>query len=150
MHPEKKANSASYTEGLLLSRILVNLVLIVSRDLRFFNFDFCTLPVFYWISPQEHRLLMTYWCECVCSVVQLCPILCDRIDCSPPDSTVPGMSQAGILEWDVISSSRGSSWPRGGARVSASPALAGRFFTTEPPGNPRKESCSPDLNDDLY
>ena len=34
------------------------------------------------------------------------------MDCSPPDSSVHGISQARILEWVAISFSRGSSWPR--------------------------------------
>ena len=34
------------------------------------------------------------------------------MDCSPPGSSVHGMSQRGILEWIAISFSRGSSWPR--------------------------------------
>ena len=46
-------------------------------------------------------------------VVQLlrCIGLCDPIDCSPPGSSVYGISQAGILEWVAISFSRGYSWP---------------------------------------
>ena len=43
------------------------------------------------------------------SVAQLCPTLCDPLDCSPPGSSSHGISQAGILEWVAISSSRGSS-----------------------------------------
>ena len=34
------------------------------------------------------------------------------MDCSPPVSSVHGISQARILEWDAISSSRGSFQPR--------------------------------------
>ena len=34
------------------------------------------------------------------------------MDCSPPDSSVHGISQARILDWVAISFSRGSSWPR--------------------------------------
>ena len=30
-------------------------------------------------------------------------LLCDPVDCSPPGSSVPGMSQARILEWVAIS-----------------------------------------------
>ena len=41
-------------------------------------------------------------------VTQLCPTLCDRMDCSPQVSTVHGISQARILEWAAISFSRGS------------------------------------------
>ena len=35
--------------------------------------------------------------------LQSCPTLCDPIDGSPPDSSVPGILQAGILEWVAIS-----------------------------------------------
>ena len=35
--------------------------------------------------------------------LQLCPTLCDPIDCSPPGSSVPGILQARILEWVAIS-----------------------------------------------
>ena len=45
------------------------------------------------------------------SVPPLCPTLCDPLDCSPPGSSVHGISQASILEEVVISFSRGSSWP---------------------------------------
>ena len=43
---------------------------------------------------------------------QLCPALCDAMDCSPPGSSVHGILQARILEWSAISFSRGSSQPR--------------------------------------
>ena len=63
----------------------------------------------------------SYWltlCVCVCSVAKLCPALCDPIDCSPPGSSIRGISQARILEWVAISSSRVSSWPRDGTHIS--------------------------------
>ena len=37
---------------------------------------------------------------------QLCLVLCDLMDCSPPDSSVHGTSQARILEWVAIFYSR--------------------------------------------
>ena len=46
------------------------------------------------------------------SVAQLCPTLCDPMDCSLPGSSIHGIFQARILEWVPISSSRGSSQPR--------------------------------------
>ena len=64
---------------------------------------------------------------------QSCPTLCDPMDCSPPGSSVHGISQARILEWVVISFSKGSSQPRDQTCISC---LACRFFTTEPPGKP--------------
>ena len=45
-------------------------------------------------------------------------ILCNPIDGSLPDSPVPGILQARILEWVAISSSRGSSTPGGGTPAS--------------------------------
>ena len=38
--------------------------------------------------------------------------LCDPTDCSSPSTPVHGISQARILEWVAIPSSRGSSWSR--------------------------------------
>ena len=46
---------------------------------------------------------------CCCLVAKLCLTLCDLMDCSPPGSSVHGISQARILEWVGISFSRGSS-----------------------------------------
>ena len=42
-------------------------------------------------------------------VAQLCPTLCDPIDCSLPGSSVHGIFQAIVLEWIAISFSRGYS-----------------------------------------
>ena len=53
-------------------------------------------------------------------------LFCDPMDCSPSGSSVHGISQARILEWVAISSSRGSSWARDRTLVSS---VAGRFFT---------------------
>ena len=44
--------------------------------------------------------------------LQLCPTLCDAMDCSLPGSSVHGILQAGILEWVAMPSSRESSQPR--------------------------------------
>ena len=49
------------------------------------------------------------------------------MECSPPDSSIYGILQAGMLEWGVMPSSRASSWPRDQTQVSCA---AGRFFTT--------------------
>ena len=57
---------------------------------------------------------------------QLCPALCNPMDCSPSGSSVHGILQTRILEWVAILFSRESSWPRDQTRVSC---IAGRFFT---------------------
>ena len=67
------------------------------------------------------------------SVAQSCPTLCDPMDCSLPVASVYGIFQARILEWIATSSSKESSWPRNGTRVSC---ITSGFFTTEPPGRP--------------
>ena len=41
--------------------------------------------------------------------LQLCPALCNPMDCSPPGSSVHGIFQARTLEWVAMPSSRGSS-----------------------------------------
>ena len=58
------------------------------------------------------------------------------MDCSPPGSSVHGISQARILEWVAISFSSRPSWPKDQTLPLVFSALAGRFFTTGPPGKP--------------
>ena len=55
----------------------------------------------------------------------------DPMHCSPPSCFVHGLLQARILGWVAISFSR--DLPSPGIK-STSPALAGGFFTSEPPG----------------
>ena len=59
-------------------------------------------------------------------VAQLCPTLCDPMDCSPSGSSVHGILQARILEWVAISFYRGSSQPKDQTQVSC---IAGSLFT---------------------
>ena len=63
-----------------------------------------------------------------------CLTLWDPIDCSPPGSSVHGISQARILEFLAIP----SPWDLPNPGIEPMPlaalALAGRFFTTELPG----------------
>ena len=58
-------------------------------------------------------------------VTPSCLTLCDPMGCNPPVSSLPGISQAGILEWVAIPFSRGSSQPKGRTQVSC---IAGGFF----------------------
>ena len=61
-------------------------------------------------------------------------MLCNPTDCSPPGSSFHGILQARMLEWVVISYSRGSS-DQGSEPGSL--ALAARFFISEPPRMPQ-------------
>ena len=65
-------------------------------------------------------------------VAQLCPALCNPMDCSPPGSSIHGILQARILEWVVISFSRGSSRPLEEIEP-WSPALRAGALTSELP-----------------
>ena len=79
-----------------------------------------------------------YVCVCVCvyaKSLQSCPALCNPIDCSMPGSSVHGILQARILQLVAISFSR-IDLPGLGIKL-VSLALAGRFFTTDPPGKPQ-------------
>ena len=60
-------------------------------------------------------------------VPQLCPTICDPMDCSPPGLFVQGILQARILEWFAIPYSRISSQSRDRTQV---PCIAGGFCTT--------------------
>ena len=59
----------------------------------------------YWFALRVH------------ACAQSCPALWDPMDCSPPGSSVHGISQARIPEWVPISFSRGSSQPRDQTQV---------------------------------
>ena len=78
---------------------------------------FCNL----WTKEKFNRHpLPLYMCMLV---AQLGPTLCDPMDCS----SVHGILQERILEWNAIPFSRGSSRPRGRTRVAT--CIVGRFFT---------------------
>ena len=71
-----------------------------------------------------------------CSVGSHVQFFCNSVGCSPPGPSVYGIFQTRILEWVVFSFSKGfPGFPNPGIKL-VSPALAGRFFTTEPPGKP--------------
>ena len=58
-----------------------------------------------WDSPGKntgvgcHFLLQCVKVESESEVTQLCPILCDTMDCSLPGSSIHGSYQARVLEW---------------------------------------------------
>ena len=86
------------------------------------NFKRCFTIKFNWILWWEYLwchwfyllLSLFLWkvCSNKCWIAQLCPVLCDPMDCSLPGSSVHGILQASILECVAMPSSRGSSWPR--------------------------------------
>ena len=105
------------------------LLLVPSEDLAFRRFrqKMCIEILQIWPNcsdfPWWH---MTPWMLLFSQ--KLCPTLHDRMDCSPPGSSVHGISQARTLEWVAASSSRGSFQPRNQTWVSCDSCSAGRFF----------------------
>ena len=59
-------------------------------------------------------------------VAQSCLTFWDPVDCSPPGSSIHEIFQARVLEWVVISFSRGTSQPRDRTQVSC---IVARGFT---------------------
>ena len=69
-------------------------------------------------------------------VAQSCPSFCKPMDYSLSDSSIHGISQARMVKWVAISSSRRSSWPRDRTYISCVSCIAGRFFTCWAIGGP--------------
>ena len=67
------------------------------------------------VFTKFHIVLST---SAACVHAQSYPTLGDPMDCSPLSSSVHGISQARMLEWVAISSSRGSSPPRDPTHIS--------------------------------
>ena len=65
-----------------------------------------------------------------------CPTLCDSMDCSPPSSSMHGIFQARILDWHVISYSRGHSQPRDQTHVSGISCFSRQILYHAPPRKP--------------
>ena len=75
-----------------------------------FSYTNIELRIYVHINIQTY--IWTYLCRDICKycclIPKSCPTLCDPIHCSPPGSSVHSIFQARILEWVVISFSRGS------------------------------------------
>ena len=83
---------------------------------------------------------------CVCSVAHSCLIHCDFMDCSPPGSSVHGISQAAY--WSGLPCPTLEDLPdqRIEPAFPVSSAQAGGFFTTVPPGKDQKLESIASLN----
>ena len=85
--------------SLILSSASIILLLVPSRV-------FFKSHLLHFSSYIDSFLFLLKWCE----VAQLCPTICDPIDCSLP-GPIHEIFQARILEWVAFSFSRGSFWP---------------------------------------
>ena len=63
---------------------------------------FVLANLIFWIQSLN-KLYSVIKCCCCCSVAKSCPTHCDPMDCSLPDSSVHGISQARVLEWVATS-----------------------------------------------
>ena len=79
-------------------------------------------------SEPPGKPIYVYICAYICIVLvtQLCPFLCNPVDCSCQAPLSIVILQARRLEWIAIPFSRGSSPSRDQTQVSC---IAGRFFT---------------------
>ena len=96
-------------------------------------------PLYETIDCLDYRELasLVHWVHA--HSLQLCPTLCNPMDCSPPGSSSHRILQATILEW-VATLSTGHLLDR--MIKPKFPALAGRFLT-EPPGRSNSSPLVP-------
>ena len=102
-----------------------------------YKFSYEVLAIVFHLNYLSHVKIVLIWtiepAAAAAKSLQSCQTLCDPIDGSPLDSSVPGVLQARILEWVAIPFFKGSFWPRDWTQVYC---IADGFFTTEPPGKP--------------
>ena len=80
----------------------------------------------------------------LCSVAQLCPTLCNPMDCSLPGSSVHGILRQEYWSGLAFPSPEDLPNPEIEPASLASPVLAGRLFTTELPGKEVPNWCPTD------
>ena len=84
----------------------------------------------WWMGCRRHRV---WGSGDVCWVAKSCPTFCDPMDCSPPGP--PFMEFSRQEYWSGLPFPSPGDLPTPGIEPS-SPALAGGFFSAEPPGKP--------------
>ena len=98
--------------SLWLSMIPSWLTVFLSSTMFFLS----ALSTYFWWRDVEAFI---YKSACLrAKSLQLCPNLCNPMDCSPQGSSVHSILPARILKWVAITFSRGSSWPRNRTQVS--------------------------------
>ena len=130
--PSSRSPPAPPPQGSRISMIVRRCVLCLGGGKRYNKK--CEAPVMYigaWsvqaAVTKYHRLAGL----CVhAKLLQFIQLFADPLDCSPPGSSVHGILQARILEWDSMPSSRGSSQPRDQTLISYASCIGRQFFTT--------------------
>lgn len=92
--------------------------------------------------------MVLYFDLCIhaCSVAKSCPSLWDPVNCSLPGSFINGILSARILVWLPFIPPEDLPDPGIKPMCLVSPALAGRFFTTELPGKPQRRHTNVPAN----
>ena len=93
----------------------------------------------FWVKPVLVRICSGHgwkWCprKAVCLVIQLCPTLCDSMDCSPPDFSVHGDSPSQNTGMSCHILLQGTFQTRGPAEESRSSVLQADSLLPELPG----------------
>ena len=88
---------------------------------------------------RSHHIIITDLWSLHAELLQLCPTLCDPMDCRPPCSSVYGILQAEKLESVDMLISGESSWPRDQTRVSSSLHCQRGSLPWAPSGKPRQQ-----------
>ena len=86
----------------------------------------CTPSLLVWPEVTQPSSLKALHACLFAKSLQLCPTLCNPMDCSLPGSSVHGILQVRLLEWVAISSSRGSSQPRDPTHIFYVSLIGGR------------------------
>ena len=103
----------------LRTRIIFFLAFFLDGALRSLKSSCGRSPQHYACSEQVLGMCVCVCvCVCVCCSVVSDSLLCNRLACSLPGSSVHRILQARILKWVPILFSRGSSQPRDGTPVS--------------------------------
>ena len=91
-------------------------------------------PLPKWLTATGFPLFPIKTSICLCLGAQSFATLCDPMDCSPPGSSVHGVSQARILEWAVGQ----SSWPWDQTRILSLLHRQADSLPLEPPAWPNR------------
>ena len=89
------------------------------------------------LAKNRTRLMYTL---SACLVSQLCPTLCDPLDCSPPGFSVHGISQTRTLEGVPCPPQGDLPTPGMEPMSPVSPALKADSLALAPPGKPKLNS----------
>ena len=129
--------------------------LLIASLFHYLELFSCYMHSCFWFldRPLEKQWVLSSSWSVRAKFLQSCPTLWDPVDCSPPGSSVCGISQARILEW-VTTSSRRSSWPRDQTCNSYVSSIGRQvlyhFFTTSATWEDWLKQLSPKIKDKFW